>query len=482
MCNQNQSTEVRNFKKQQDQKKLIEDLKARKDQVTNHGISDPFEKDYARLVHSCFVRRLQAKTQIFSLNSCDFYRTRLTHSLEVSQLSMGILHHIKTSSTGVMDEKLLPCDLGVMSLGLAHDLGHPPFGHSGENMLNKCMYDACQQCFEGNAQNIRILTSLGEYQEQHGMNVTRRTLLGIIKYPISFSDAIKDASSYISEVKQDTQFPVKPPKCFYDDSESEIRWALEPFPKKLKEAYFSYDDCSDELNTSKKKTLDCSIMELADDISFAVHDLEDAIYLNMVQREDWQQEVVENIDCQFIENILKIKHKETEPSTIESITEYLFSKNTQKRKKGISRLVNCLVRSCKIESNPWAWSAFTEYQTIMHYNVKMDQDAKTFLEKLKKFILKHVVQSYQVRSFMFKGQKVIKTLFDTYFEHYEETMKKSKIEKLNKILKSAKNDHERSRIKAVFIRDYIAGMTDSYAIRCYDRLFTPAYDSMFDAL
>lgn len=463
------------------QDKLIKELSERRESKSNQGIFDPFEKDYARLVHSCFVRRLQAKTQIFSLNSCDFYRTRLTHSLEVSQLSMGILHHIKNTSTGCMDKSLLPSDLGVMSLGLAHDIGHPPFGHSGENMLNACVYNASQGCFEGNAQNIQIVTSLGDYQNDFGMNLTRRTLLGMLKYPVSFASATNDASEYFNKFSKDGSSPVKPPKCFYDESESAIMWALEPFHENLTESYLKYEDYTSKLNTSKKMTLDCSIMEQADDISFGVHDLEDAIYLKMVHRGDWESDIVNSVDCKFIERVLKYKYKETEPCNIESITNYLFSSDSRKRKKGISRLINCLVRCCYVKQNDWAFEAFSEYQTIMHHNVVMEADAHYFIKKLKDFIMKHVVHSYQVRTFMFKGQNVIKDLFEAYYNDYERTMKKSKIKKLNDQIQG-KSDHEIEKIKAIFVRDYIAGMTDSYAIKCYDRLFTPAYDSMFDAL
>ena len=118
----------------------------------------PWQVDRSRIIHAAAFRRLQAKTQIMGIGLNDFYRTRLTHSLEVSQIGTGILRHLKTQHS---DFNHFPSTGLLETLCLAHDIGHPPFGHGGEVALNFFMRD--QGGFEGNGQTLRIVTKLGEY-------------------------------------------------------------------------------------------------------------------------------------------------------------------------------------------------------------------------------------------------------------------------------------------------------------------------------
>ena len=134
--------------------------------------------DRSRIIHAAAFRRLQAKTQIMAIGVNDFYRTRLTHSLEVSQIGSGLLRHLKRHYS---DFSHFPSTSLIETLCLAHDIGHPPFGHGGEIALNYLMRE--HGGFEGNAQTLRIVTKLEPYTKGFGMNLTRRTLLGFIKYP-----------------------------------------------------------------------------------------------------------------------------------------------------------------------------------------------------------------------------------------------------------------------------------------------------------
>ena len=154
----------------------------------------PFRRDRGRILHSAAFRCLQAKTQIHAIGENDFYRTRLTHSLEVAQIGSSLVAQLKfletfesLSQTLNIDKNelqkqlkpLLPSNDLIESLCFAHDIGHPPFGHGGETALNYMMAE--QGGFEGNAQTFRILTKLEPYTENAGMNLTRRTLLGVVK-------------------------------------------------------------------------------------------------------------------------------------------------------------------------------------------------------------------------------------------------------------------------------------------------------------
>jgi dGTPase len=118
----------------------------------------PFRRDYARLVHSPSFRRLQGKTQLFPGLESDFFRNRLTHSFEVAQIAKSITLFLNNSNEFLRtNEYVIDTDL-VEFAGLAHDLGHPPFGHKGEKALNECMQDSGG--FEGNAQTLRVLTRI----------------------------------------------------------------------------------------------------------------------------------------------------------------------------------------------------------------------------------------------------------------------------------------------------------------------------------
>lgn len=257
-------------------------------------IRKEYERDFARIIHCAAFRRLQGKTQVLGLGDSDFYRTRLTHSIEVSQVSTAITASLKEKAKKNKLKidfnfifRLLPDTPLISAIGLAHDLGHPPFGHGGEIALNYCMrkYGG----FEGNGQTLRILARLEKYVNDFGINPTRRLLLGILKYPIPYKQTYlkrklkykdyKDANPFWLIKKDD----YKPPKCYLDTENDIVRWVLEIFDK---------DDIKLFQNMNNKelkyyRSLDASIMDLADDICYSFHDLEDAISLNIISKNDF---------------------------------------------------------------------------------------------------------------------------------------------------------------------------------------------------
>ena len=139
---------------------------------------NPWQRDRARVLHSASFRRLQSKTQIMNVGENDFYRTRLTHSLEAAQIGSSLINQLQRSAEPAL-AALLP-DLSLMeTLCLAHDIGHPPFGHGGETALNFKMLQSGG--FEGNGQTFRIVGKLEAYHPEHGMDLTRRSLFGLLK-------------------------------------------------------------------------------------------------------------------------------------------------------------------------------------------------------------------------------------------------------------------------------------------------------------
>lgn len=137
--------------------------------------------DYARVIHSAAFRRLQGKTQILNLGDGDFYRTRLTHSLEVAQIAGGLVQQLRGMAGDHPAAAVLPDRSMIQAIACAHDLGHPPFGHGGEVALNWCMADAGG--FEGNGQTLRLLSRPLDAAPEPGVNLTSRSLLGVLKYP-----------------------------------------------------------------------------------------------------------------------------------------------------------------------------------------------------------------------------------------------------------------------------------------------------------
>ncbi len=203
-----------------------------------------FERDRARILHSAALRRLAAKTQVISPGDDDFIRNRLTHSLEVAQVGREF-------------GRSLGCDPDVVDAAcLSHDLGHPPFGHNGEQALNEAASDIGG--FEGNAQTLRLLTRLEpkkitEDGAPAGLNLTRATLDAATKYPWRKADA---------PVKSDG----KPTRKFgvYDDDAAVFAW----FRKGI---------------DTQRQSMEAQVMDLADDISYCVHDVEDGIVSGMFQ-------------------------------------------------------------------------------------------------------------------------------------------------------------------------------------------------------
>ncbi|MES2354025.1 MAG: anti-phage deoxyguanosine triphosphatase [Pseudomonadota bacterium] len=396
---------------------------------------DEPERDVARLIHSAAFRRLQGKTQILGIGESDFHRTRLTHSMEVAQIGRGIVCHlIKKDDPAIVND--LPSQNTIVAICLAHDLGHPPFGHGGETALNCLMSNAGG--FEGNAQTLRLLTKEEAHTENYGLDLTRRTLLGILKYPVNYSKVNK---------KQKQTESWKPPKCYYDCEQDVVNWIIEPFSNKDRKAFQKFKPPSDdEHGKPTEKSLDASIMELADDIAYGVHDLEDAIHLEMISVHDWDR---------TDPTINKEWEKEY---GLENLRIDLFSGESSKRKRAVGAMVNALISSTVLKECDFK-------EPKLKRLIVLKKEARDFLNDLQGLVREVVIDSAAVQTLEYRGQQIIKKLFEAFISDPKRLLKRNFSQKWQE----ADCDFDKARI----ICDYLSGMTDEYATRMFERLFVP---------
>ncbi|WP_159651814.1 anti-phage deoxyguanosine triphosphatase [Vibrio atypicus] len=410
----------------------------------------PYQRDRARILHSAAFRRLQAKTQVHGNSFDDFHRTRLTHSLEAAQLGTGIVAQLKKKQPEFRD--LLPSDSLIDSLCLAHDIGHPPYGHGGEVALNYMMRE--HGGFEGNAQTFRIVTKLEPYTEHFGMNLVRRTLLGLIKYPALISETrasqIPDSVSHQRQLRARDWMPAK---GLYNCDKSLFDWLLEPLSENDKTLFSQMRDEQLEAHQHKKtryKSIDCSIMELADDIAYGVHDLEDALVLGMVNRHQWIEGSASHLsECgdPWFE-----KH-------IDSITEMLFSGTHYQRKDAIGGMVNALLTSISVKPVDAPFES-----ELLSFNAYLEPTMAKALEILKSFVSEYVIQVPHVQVVEYKGQQIIMDIFEALSADPERLLPTQVRQKWAK----KENESEGYRI----IADYISSMTDGHAKRLHQQLFS----------
>ncbi len=429
-------------------------------------VRSPWERDYARIIHSAAFRRLQSKTQVLDLGQSDFYRTRLTHSMEVAQVSNGILKFLKGNYCNDPVHQALPDTHLLAAICLAHDLGHPPFGHGGEVALNLCMRN--HGGFEGNGQTLRILSSLEQYTERHGLNPTRRLLLGILKYPAPYS-ALVNLNAYDDEhstlrwlFKTKGQLP---PKCYHDAEEHVIDWIMQPLGDKKAEFCAIKDPNngnSDPKNSKHKKTihmsLDASIMNIADDISYALHDLEDATAMGILSRDMWD-DFISGKEYIFKDCGLKS----------DDVAADLFGTESYKRKSRIGDLVHYLITHSLI-----CESGIDSHCPLITHKAKLEDSAQGLQSLMGELVLKHVIWSPNVQMQEFRGRKMVVELFGVY------ATDPTRLLPLDVRKRFERQDDESSKMRVVC--DYIASMTDAHAARQYEKLFSAGKGSVFDKL
>lgn len=338
-----------------------------------------FYRDLGRIVHSTAFRLLEYKTQVFVNHEGDYFRTRLTHSLEVGQMSRGLARILRVNE-----------DL-AHTIALAHDLGHPPFGHPGEEALNKLMKS--EGGFEHNLQSYRVVAELEErYPDFPGLNLSYEVLEGILKHSTEY-DVPKELKGF-----KDAGYP----------------------------------------------TIEAQIVNFADEIAYMNHDLDDGIHWGMLSVKSLK-------DVELWDETFRDIQKEM-PDASERI----------KRIRTISALIGRLIDDLQAESQKKIKEAgiktVQDVRTKGEGVVSFSEDIEKKTCEAKKFLFENVYHHPKVVEMAGKASKIINDLFQAYLEDPGRLP-----DKYCKRFQAGGSPRH--------ISDYIAGMTDRFAIQAHKNLF-----------
>lgn len=394
-----------------------------------------FERDRARIIHCAAFRRLQGKTQVFGLGGSDFFRTRMTHSLEVAQIGKGIALQCNHADPDLVE-----------AVCLAHDLGHPPFGHTGEEELQHKM--TVYGGFDANAQNIRVVRQLEMKSDKFdGLNLTRATIDGLLKHKKVYSEAKDD--------------PVG--KFCYDDDAKLVDWASEG----------NKSDCSFE----------CQIMDWADDIAYSVHDLEDGIKAEMIDVDLLEDDVFkERVKKAFEsqsgrkfewEAYNVVYQKVQDAFFIPGGTKYNRRELARKakRKSVMADLIDWFISSTNCEMDQ------SRKPTRYQCSLRVPDEVRDACHILKRIVWEAIISDERIATLERKAKTIIGILFDEFTKVRGDTRELFP-QDFRERLDQAKTDGDRARVAC----DYIAGMTDAHAFRVYSRLREPDVTSIFEIL
>ena len=345
-----------------------------------------FQRDRDRIIHSTAFRRLKHKTQVFVNTTGDHFRTRITHSLEVAQIARTLSKFFN------LNEDL--CE----TLSLAHDLGHTPFGHAGEEALNDCMkkYGG----FDHNIQTLRTILFLeNRYYDFKGLNLTIETIDGLLKH----NGPIKNLKKYDNILGNNY------------------------FKNKIK---FSFNP-----------SLEAQIASISDDIAYNSHDLEDGLKSNLFQLKD-----IENIT--ILKKIIQKHKRKINNFSLDLVIRQIIREIINEMVKDIIITTKKNIKKYKVKNLEDVYKSKYPIVTFSRQMNEFDREIKNFLRK-KMYFNKEVKKNTN------QGKKIIKKLFLSIKKNPKRYINVSKYDKSN-IARS--------------ICDYIAGMTDRYAINLYNKI------------
>ena len=392
-----------------------------------------FQRDRDGVIYSSAFRRLQAKTQVFLSGQYDFYRTRLTHSIEVAQIGRSICNRLLARGAPLAPDFRIDPDL-VESICLAHDLGHPPFGHAGERTLHRLMRDGYGG-FEGNAQSLRIVgeTIYSAGSQRRGLRPTRAFVDGILKYKRLWSD----------DRAADNHF-------LYDEQRSWREFAL-PDWERGRAAGGGAD---------WPRSIECQIMDWADDTAYSVNDIADGVnagFLDYVRIARWGERA--GLDDAASGHLGKL---------LEALRDGFIDAWAGKR-------VGRFVKACRIEERGHPLAARSNRH---RFALAVAPEARAEAELYKRLSVELVFRSPKIRQLEYKGdyilERVFRALENAYIHQTGAAPPGLLPESFHRRATAAASAHARARL----LCDYLAGMTDGFATRTFKRLFDPDFGSI----
>ena len=361
----------------------------------------PFQRDRDRIIHASAFRRLKQKTQVFVAHEGDHYRTRLTHSLEVAQIARSV------SRTLGLDEDL------AEALALAHDIGHPPFGHAGEDQLDECMqkFDG----FDHNAQTLRVVTKLeARYPNFEGLNLTWEMLEGLVKH--------------------------NGPLLTGEQSIDDLPAAFRDYPPLA----------TLELDTFAGP--EAQVAALADDIAYNNHDIDDGIAAGLFTIEDMLHLPIIGDTFRAVRNDF--------PHLDEARTVY----------EAVRRLIGLWINDLTSETlrrvktyNPQSASDVRAMDVPL---VAFSDELQDKQQALRAFLYEKMYKHYKVNRMRSQAKRILKELFELFHAEPETLPPPWRLDA----------EQATNKRRARLVCDYIAGMTDNFAIDEHRRLFN--LDSM----
>lgn len=356
-----------------------------------------FQRDRDRIIHTTAFRRLKEKTQVFVAHEGDHYRTRLTHSLEVAQIARTIARALNA------DEDL------TEALALAHDLGHPPFGHAGERALSACMADFGG--FDHNAHTLRIITqSEIRYAEFEGLNLSWETVEGIVKHNGPLVTAAK--------------------------GEDQLNWGITDYPHWR------------ELELSTFASLEAQIAALSDDIAYNNHDIDDGLRAGLLKLEDLSAlplvgETLAAVQARY-------------PSAPEDILVLEMVREL------IGRMVTDVLAETKIRLEKLKPDSADAIRQAGRETAAFSNDMLNGLAEVRRHLFANMYRHYKVNRVMAQAERVVTELFKCF--HSDPGLLPTRFRT---------GAGEAGSVElARRVCDYIAGMTDRYALEEHRRLFT----------
>ncbi len=362
----------------------------------------PFQRDRDRIIHSTAFRRLTYKTQVFIYHEGDHYRTRLTHTLEVAQIARSIARTLH------LDEDLSE------ALALAHDLGHPPFGHAGERALDAALKD--HGGFDHNAQSVRVVTALErKYADFDGLNLSWETIEGLVKHNGPLTDGTGTAVGHYAGKK--------------------IPGALRNLACRL------------NIDLAAQASAEAQVAALADDIAYNSHDIDDGLRAGLIRWQDVSDVPLVRV---FL-NEIEIVHADLGPSRlIYELTRRL-----------ITALVNDVARESRHRLTNLSPQTSDDIRTAAKPVIAFSPAMTEALDELRFFLLTFVYRHKKIMRIMADAEQIVRALFAGYIAD-PENLPKDWREQMPPI-----DDNRRFR----HVADFVAGMTDRYAIREHRRLF-----------